>query len=273
MSRLKLVLLVILAAPALAQAVLFAKPSLFAGKVVVVEQGGYRILRFHDQGHDSEQSRCEIKRPNYLVHEYTRLQLLGLTFLEKPPERILVIGLGGASLTKALHALYPEAQVDSVEIDPVVVEAARRFFFYREGPKVRTFVQDARQYVLQTRERYDIVFLDAFDGLDVPEALRTRQFYRDVAALLESDGSVVVANLHKNSDTYASDRNTLASVFGQTCAFAGVGNVLLVNRLRPGSCDILEAAARLAPEYDLVRYARMRDTSDWDRTAPLITGS
>ncbi len=256
-----------------AQPLLFAKPSDFAGKVLVVEEGGYRILRFRDEGHDTEQSRCEIKRPNYLVHEYTRLQLLGLTFLPEPPESILVIGLGGASLSKALHELYPEARVDSVEIDPVVVEAARKFFFYREGPKVRTFVQDARQYVRQTSERYDIVFLDAFDGLHVPEVLRTQQFYRDVASLLRSERSVVVANLHRNADTYASDRNTLASVFGQTCAFAGVGNVLLVNRLEPGDYDILEAAARLAPEYDLVRYARMRDTSDWDQTAPLVTGS
>lgn len=266
-------LVLCLALLAQAETVLFSQPSVYAGKVLVVESEGFRILRFHDQGKDSEQSRCEIKRPDHLVHEYTRLQLLGLTFLPHPPRKILVIGLGGASLSKALHALYPKALVDSVEIDPVVVQAAHRFFFYKDGPHVRTFTQDATVFVKHAKERYDIVFLDAFDGLDVPEPLRTREFYGEIADLL-TPGGVVVANLHRNSDSYSSDRNTLASVFGRTCAFGGVGNMLLVNTVEPGPCDpaaIEQAARELTREYDLARYARQVDTKEaWDKSAPII---
>lgn len=256
-----------------AEDLLWVKPSEFAGKVLVVQSDGFRIMRFRDEGHDSEQSRCEIKRPNHLVHEYTRLQLLGLTFLKAPPKKILVVGLGGGSLSKALHALYPQALVDSVEIDPVVVQAARKFFFYREGPHVRTFTEDACVYVKHARDRYDIVFLDAFDGLDVPEPLRTQEFYQAITRILEP-GGVVVANLHRNSDTYASDRNTLKSVFARSCAFGGLGNVLLVNTVEPGPVDLAgieKAAAGLTREYDLARYARQLDTREsWDLKAPIV---
>lgn len=272
-SFLALLLSLALVAGAAQEKLLFARHSEFAGKVLVVDDGTYRIMRFRDQGQDCEQSRCELARPDHLVLEYTRLQLLGLTFLPAPPKKILVIGLGGGSLSKALYRMYPEALVDSVEIDPVVVEAAKRFFFYKESRRVRTFTCDAVDFVKRGHERYDIIFLDAFDGLDVPEPLRTREFYLEVARLLAPDG-VVVANLHRNSDTYASDRNTLDSVFKRSCAFGGLGNVLLVNTVRAGPCqldEIKKAAAALTSEYDLVRYAEQIELEQsWDRTAPLI---
>ena len=268
-----LILVLALLAYGAEEELLFVKKSEFAGKVLVVQSDGFRIMRFRDEGQDSEQSRCEVKRPNHLVHEYTRLQLLGLAFLQQPPRKILVIGLGGGSLSKALHALYPRALVDSVEIDPVVVQAARKFFFYREGPGVRTFVEDAAVYVKRANEKYDIIFLDAFDGLDVPLPLRTEGFYKSLERIL-APGGVVVANLHRNCDTYANDRNTLAAVFGRTVAFGGLGNVLLVNTVEPGPVDpaaIEQAARSLTPEYDLVRYARQLDPSEtWDKSAPIV---
>ena len=250
--------------------VLFRKASAFAGKVLVVSDGGQRILRFFDQGKQSEQSRCEVARPNYLLHEYTRLQLLGLAFMKTPPRHLLVVGLGGASLPKALHEMYPDAIVDSVEIDPVVAEAARRFFFYREGPQQRTFVEDARHYVRRTAMRYDVVFLDAFDGLEVPLSLRTQEFYREVQSIL-SPGGVVVANLHRNSPSYSSDRNTLSSVFAHVTAFQGLGNLLLIGHPEARPSDLEERVERLARGYRLSRYLKtLESESNWDLKADVV---
>ncbi|MEW6283700.1 MAG: spermidine synthase, partial [Candidatus Eremiobacterota bacterium] len=164
-SAVSLVLAVLTLAPLRAapaeEKVLFSRSSLFNGTVLVVQQGPYRILQFRDEGQVTEQSRCEVSRPDRLLHEYTRIQLLGLCF-RPGPRRILVVGLGGASLSKALARLCPTAVIDNVEIDPIVVDAARAYFFYREGPRMRTFAEDARVYAARCRESYDLIFLDAF---------------------------------------------------------------------------------------------------------------
>ena len=92
----------------------------------------------------------------------TQLMLGLLPSLAHPePRRTLVIGLGTGASARA--ALVPGlARLDVVEIEPVVVEAARRYFgVVNDGlfddPRTRIVVDDARSFLLTTPERYDIV--------------------------------------------------------------------------------------------------------------------
>ena len=63
--------------------------------------------------------------------------------------------------------------VDSVEIDPVVVDVAKRYFGMPDDPRLRVFTGDARQYVANTKERYDIVVVDAYYSDSLPFHLAT----------------------------------------------------------------------------------------------------
>lgn len=129
-------------------------------------------------------------------------QMLALTALweaqperEDRPYRFLVVGLGGASLSTALSHLFAEAEITSLEIEPAVVEAAKRFFFYRETALVTTEVGDARDFLERNTTPYDLIFLDAFDGQGVPEHLRTLDFAQLVERNLTPHGGVI-ANIH-----------------------------------------------------------------------------
>ncbi|MGE0489783.1 MAG: spermidine synthase [Vulcanimicrobiota bacterium] len=271
-GRALILLLLIVLGPAWAEELLFEKKGPF-GTVLVTQEGSLRALKFKRPEGDIEQSRLDLRRPEYLSYEYTRKQLLGLVFVPRP-RKVLVVGLGGASLTRALAHLLPETQIDSIEIDPVVVEAARKFFLYQEGPRLRTFVDDARHHLENSTERYDLILLDAFDGLDVPDHLRTVEFYQLLGSRLQPDGAVV-ANLHLRSPLYASDRNTMAQAFPQTYGFESAAQRVVVgyNSQQPlRREELLRRAGEIATAYPLLDYCRgLEEAPDWDRAAPVLT--
>lgn len=196
------------------------------GELLVTQEGHERILKMRQGKVFVEQSRCDVRRPTALLHQYSRLQTLGVLY-PRELEKVLVVGLGGASVSKALLAAYPTAEVDSIELDPVIVELARRYFFYDEKGRGHTFTEDARAHLEASSATYDLIILDAFDGLEIPTPLRTREFYELVQRHLRP-GGVVASNLHRGPN-YDRDRATLAAVFPRTCGFEGLGLVVVVS--------------------------------------------
>lgn len=200
-------------------------------EIQVAQQGHERILRVRQGAQFVEESRCDMRRPAHLLHQYSRLQLVASLY---PGElrRALVVGLGGGSLSKALLEVYPELQVDSLELDPEIERVARQFFRFPVGGRSRSLVQDGRAYLEACSESYDLIVLDAFDGLEIPEPLRTRGFYQQVLRHL-NPGGVVASNLHRRSQTYDRDRATLAAVFPHQTGLRGTGLVIVLSSDSP----------------------------------------
>jgi spermidine synthase len=252
---------------------LFLKKGLYS-TVLVVRQGPYNILKFRGRSGDVEESRCDVHRPWFLLHTYLRQQMLVTAFVPQVDDA-LVLGLGGGTLSNQLARAFPRARVDSLEIDPVVVQAARRFFAYREDERHHAYTQDARAFLEHTDHRYDVIFLDAFDGLEIPARLRTAEFYRLVRAHLKPGGAVVT-NLHLRSKLYSSDRNTLASVFAHSYGFLGMAQLAVV--LQDGderpfawiAARVAELAHNPALPYPLTKLASQLGPTDWDRAAPVL---
>ena len=205
--------------------VLARRQSLF-NDLKVVQEGYERILKVRQGKAFVEESRCDMRRPAHLLHQYSRLQMLGSLY-SKDLTTCLVVGLGGGSLSKALLAQFPQLKVDSIELDPEIVNLARDYFYYREGDRSRSIVSDAREYLQKQDTAYDLIVLDAFDGLEIPQPLRTVQFYELVRKHLRP-GGVVVANLHCTSANYSRDRVSLARQFAHTLGFQGTGLVVVV---------------------------------------------
>jgi spermidine synthase len=99
-----------------------------------------------------------------------------------------VLGLGGGLITKRFWHDYPEMKIDSVEIDPVVVDVARQYFAFPTDPRLRVFTQDARRYVQTTTDTYDIVVVDAYYADAMPFHLTTQEFFRETKARMAPDG-------------------------------------------------------------------------------------
>ncbi len=166
--------------------------------IYVVDEGDLRHLRFGSaQGDD--QSVISLTDPLAVPLPYVRDALLALAFLPEPG-RTLMIGLGGGAFTTRLRQSYPNAPIDVVELNPAVVSVAKRFFGVREDARMRIHVEDGRRFVERTRERYDLILVDAYTGAGIPAHLAGADFFALVKARLTPTG---VATLNIAADERA----------------------------------------------------------------------
>lgn len=197
----------------------------------------------------SEQSAIEPGNPRAVPVEYVRYALLGLAHHGRP-RRVLMVGLGGGTFTTLIHRALPDVTIDAVEIDPVVVEAARAHFGLREDERYRVHVADAVEWMGRGDSRYDFILLDAYAGEEIPPALGTEAFFRAVARRL-APGGVVAINIAEMEAEGRAVARTLAGV------------------LRPFDCrrtpvdgNVLLFAADGAHDVDAARVRRW--LVDWD---------
>jgi spermidine synthase len=118
--------------------------------------------------------------------------LLG-ALLHRAPRRALVVGLGTGSTAGWLADVPGVERVDVVELEPAVAEVARRCAPVNRNalanPRLRLFFGDAREHLLTTRERYDLVVSEPSNPYRAGIAsLFSRDFYHAVASRLEEGG-------------------------------------------------------------------------------------
>ena len=149
-------------------------------------------------------------RDSYWDH----MLVLPLATLDGPPERIAILGNAGGTMARSYGHFYPQTAVDGVEIDPKLTELGRRFFDMR-NPKLRVFDEDARPWLRRTKERYDVILLDAYQPEYIPFYLTTREFFELVRDRLTPRGSFVVNIDHpaNHPDLERVIGRTLAEVF------------------------------------------------------------
>jgi spermidine synthase len=118
--------------------------------------------------------------------------LLG-AILHPHPASAMVIGLGTGSTAGWLGCLTTMERVDVVELEPAVLHVAEVCAPVNQGvltnPKVRISIGDAREALLTSSLRYDIIFSEPSNPYRAGVAsLYTRDFYQAVAKRLEKDG-------------------------------------------------------------------------------------
>lgn len=158
----------------------------------ISEQAGVRYLHF---GSTWIQGAMRIARPWNLELEYTREMMASLLLRDDArwPRKVLLIGLGAASLTKFLYRNRPLAHLTVVEIEPSVVAAARQYFKLPEDPRrIHLVIGDGVDYVLGAGKKFDLILVDGFNEHAHPGALNTLPFYQACRARLGDEGVLAV---------------------------------------------------------------------------------
>jgi spermidine synthase len=194
--------------------------------LTVERRGNIVELRARARGSEALESAVDLSDPLQLVVPYTR-SLYGAVFLQPKPQRVLMIGLGGAGFHRLFAAAYPDALLQTVELDPKVSELCQQRMQFKPTAKTPVAIMDGRMFVKRDKQQWDWLILDAFRGGFVPPHLKTEEFYRECAARL-SDRGVFISNLHATTELYYSDLKTIQAVFPQVVLFGtdGRGNVI-----------------------------------------------
>ena len=194
--------------------------------LTVEKRGSLVELRARSRRGEALESAVDLDDPLRLVVAYTRTLYAGL-FFQPQPNRVMMIGLGGAGFHRLFAAAYPEALLQTVELDPKVFELCRTRLAFKPTERTPVALIDGRMFVKRDRQTWDWIILDAFRGGYVPPHLKTEEFYRECAARL-SDKGVFMSNLHATSELYYSDIKTIQAVFPQVVLFetTGRGNIV-----------------------------------------------
>lgn len=134
---------------------------------------------------------------------------------------VLVIGAGDGGTIREL-VRHPEIdRITMVEIDEVVVRAAKEFLptisSALEHPKLNLLIDDGIKFVKEAKdESYDLIIIDSSDPVGPSEGLFSKSFYQDVHRCLRLGGVVTVQSESPifNPKAFVELNQCLKEVFG-----------------------------------------------------------
>jgi spermidine synthase len=185
--------------------VLYEKDSPYSTIFVIEDARGLRTLQFERFG--ARQSVVKLGDPDHIELPYVRTMLVSLAMVDEP-HRVLVIGLGGGTLPMFLRRHYPTLTIDVVDIDPDVVEVAKKFLGFEEDDRMRAHVADGRKFIEACEEPYDLILLDAYGSDSIPYHLATREFLIATRRAL-TPGGLVAGNIWGQSSNVLYDSMVL----------------------------------------------------------------
>jgi len=187
--------------------------------------------------------------------------------LHAAPRSALVIGLGTGSTSGWLGSVPSIERVDAVELEPVVLRVARDCAGVNqhvlENPKVHITIGDAREVLLTTGRRYDVIFSEPSNPYRAGVAsLFTSEFYRAAADRLAPGGIFL-----QWVQAYDIDALTLRTIY------TTIGGVYPhVDTFWPLSGDLLLVATREPLTYDIDRLRQRLGTEPYRAAAAYAWG-
>ncbi len=165
---------------------------------------------------------------------FRRLQLA-----DERIESALVLGMGAGSVIELCHGWpRPPRTITAVEIDPVVVDIAKRHFHVDRHPGLEIVTADAGAYVASTQRTFDLCVVDLFIDSRIPDQFQTSEFLGALRDRLNPGGWVVYnCMVHDEAarSRSAQFEKRFAQALGGALSLAIHDNLVLAQRAAPGS--------------------------------------
>jgi spermidine synthase len=214
------------------------------------------VLNYHNAGKVQASSEPQDMRLQRMLGHMT-------TLIPAQSTKVLVIGCG-AGVTAGAVSIDPAVEHETIaEIEPLVPSVVSKYFGDQnfrvvDNPKVHIRVDDARHFLLTTREKFDAITSDPLDPWVKGAAmLYTREFFDIVKAHLNPGGAVTlfVQLYESNTDAVKSEIATFFEAFPNGIVWGNTNNgagydLVLLGQLEPTKIDVDAVQQRLQrPEY------------------------
>jgi len=239
--------------------------------VRVVRDGQWLMLTLNDE---SGVHTIRGGRTGWTGHYYDDFALGPLL---APARNLLVLGLGGGGSIASTRVTAPDIDIDAVELDPKVVEAAIRFFGMNPNDgKLHIHVADVRPWLARNAEQYDLVHVDLYQGGPyIPFYLTTVEFFEAVRDHMSPDGLLMMNlfDVGRSHELLDSTIATLKRAFPTVVVLSvGHGNRMLLAFQKEISEDsIREQFEKYQGDEAVMRLARQAEGQITDFAVPAGT--
>ena len=241
--------------------------------VDVVESEGFRLIRTNGKS-DASITMNETRGPSR--DEYTMALLGALPMGHRPDARTAaIIGFGSGMSTSVVLTSPRIERVDTIEIEPAMVEGAKLFRPYVnaafDDPRSRIVIDDAKSYFARGRARYDIIVSEPSNPwVSGVSSLFTEEFYQRLSTYL-NEGGVLSQWLH----TYEMDTQTLASIlaavsktFPEFLIYSSIDSDIILIARKGGAPGKFDASVLQYPKLQpLINKLNLRDPKVVERRA------
>lgn len=128
-------------------------------------------------------------------------------------ENILVLGVAGGSVIKTLtEEIKFKGKITGVEIDAEIIKIANSYFHLDEIQNFKVVIDDAFEFVLKTKEKYDLIIIDIFQDTKMPNFLFEVFFQNRTCFLLKEKGVILFNTMCLSEKENLRNKNYLQNV-------------------------------------------------------------
>jgi len=155
------------------------------------------------------------KNTNYSYGSLQRILRIGLKNIGfervSKMNHILVLGVAGGSVIKTLvDEIKYTGKITGVEIDPEIIAIANEHFHLDKIPNLKIVIDDAFEFALKTKEKYDLIIIDIFQDTVMPNFLFEKFFANRLGFLLQDNGLLLFNTMILNESHNIRNKNYIA---------------------------------------------------------------
>jgi len=161
-----------------------------------------------------------------------------LSTIKPAGSNVLMLGFGGGSLASEL--VEHKFKIDAVDIDKRMMYLAKTFFEYNDQ-NTQFYVDDARHYIKNTNNKYDLIILDMLVSEVQPSYMFSKEAFQELQQIMNPNGLVIInfqGFMTKN------DGSGFRSIF-RTLKASGFNDTkfIFTNCEKSNPCDIVFVAS------------------------------
>ena len=142
---------------------------------------------------------------NYSYGSLQRILRIGLLKIGfdkiKKYNKILILGVAAGSVIKTLvNEIGFRNEITAVEIDPKTIEIANKYFGLDKIENVEIIIDDAKNFVQNNSEKYDLIIIDIFQDNFMPKFLFDSSFVNAIISLMANDGNTLFNTMVLNTN-------------------------------------------------------------------------
>lgn len=117
---------------------------------------------------------------------------------------VLILGLGAGTVVEIVNKKWPDAHIDGVEIDPVIVNIGKKYFQLNNSKNLTIIINDAMAFVnnatMKQSNNYDLIIVDLYKGFFIEKNVQNERFLQKIGKKLSKNG-IVIFNVISSQNT------------------------------------------------------------------------